>query len=347
MKSTAGNASENMYELRYRLESQNDGTDMTDRIEQMLRAYGTCLLGSGVYVVSGVNMPDHSTLMGMGDCTKIILKEDISSGYAVRMGSFCCVKNLSVLGSRAPIALPDTVGERHGILFAGTATTKDWMGPDLKLNAILEGCRISGFTGGGLTCVDTGYYVRASLTASNCHIINCGAGINISHFSEYHEFTNMLCSENLYGCINNGGNNVFVNCGFNANRTAFVIDNAEGQSCNNSHGSAIGCTFNHSGDNKGIGIMILGAKNGYVFSGCQMFYSKIILENAEGITFNAMNFSKNMEISVKGGGLILFTDSVFSKRPTSVSVTDNSLVKFINCFTREGEEIKAQMGISS
>ena len=41
---------------------------------------------------------------------------------------------------------------------------------------------------------------------SDCHILNCGAGINIDHFSEFHKFTNVLSETNLYGCINNGGN---------------------------------------------------------------------------------------------------------------------------------------------
>ena len=63
-----------------------------------------------------------------------------------------------------------------------------------------------------------------------------------------HMFTNIMASKCLYGCINNGGNNVFVNCGFNSNITGFLIDNSRGQSNNNSHGSAIGCTFNHSGN---------------------------------------------------------------------------------------------------
>lgn len=324
---------------RYFLESPSDGSDMTAAIEKKLQEYGVCQLGSGVFRVNGVKMPEGASLMGMGACTKLLLDPALTEGYTVKLDSHCSVKDLSVLGSMEPIELPERVGERHGLLFQGSATTKNWMGPDVKVNSMIRGCQISGFTGGGLTCVDTGYYIRASLTASDCHIINCGAGINISHFSEYHEFTGMLCSENLYGCINNGGNNVFVNCGFNANRTGFLIDNSRGQSPNHSHGSVVGCSFNHSDHNKGVGIELLGATYGYVFSGCQMFYSKIVIENSAGILFSGMNFGKDMDISVKGGGLVLFSDSVFHHPPAAVLLTDGAVVKSANCFTREGEEI--------
>ncbi|MBE6596782.1 MAG: hypothetical protein E7641_03830 [Ruminococcaceae bacterium] len=326
-----------MINEKYILESKNDTTDMTAAIEEKLREHGVCILGSGVFYVNRVNMPDGTAIMGMGKTTKVVLDPSAESGYAIRIGSFSTVKDIFVTGNADErIELPESVGERHGILFLGDATPKEWHGqPE---NSIVTNCFITAFTGGGLTCLDTGYYIRSSLTVSNCHILNCGAGINIPHFSEYHEFTNVLAAENLYGCINNGGNNVFTNCGFNSNETAFLIDNSEGQSPNDSHGSVIGCTFNHSGNNKGVGIKILGAKNGFVFSGCQSFYSKIILENSRNIIFNSFNFGKKTEISIKGGALTCFSDCAFFGMPT-VTVEDNSAVRFRGCFNTEGEEI--------
>ena len=319
------------------LESTGDLRDRTAEIEKKLNDHGVCLLGDGVYLVSGVKMPDNSTLRGIGKRTKLLLDPSLKAGFTVKIGSYCTVKDLFLTGAMEEhIELPETVGERHGLLFEGNATTKEWH--DQPKNSIVDACQISAFTGGGITCVDTGYHTSSSITASNCHVLNCGASINISHFSEYHEFTNMLCSESLYGCINNGGNNVFVNCGFNSNKTAFVIDNSMGQSNNDSHGSVVGCTFNHSDHNKGIGIAILGAKNGYVFTGCQVFYSKIILENSTNITFNAFNFGRNTEIEVRGGRLAMFCDSAFAAQP-SITVEDNENVKFINCFTKDGEAV--------
>ncbi|MBQ9099000.1 MAG: hypothetical protein IJY50_06180 [Clostridia bacterium] len=323
----------------YTLQSTGDNRDRKADIEACLGRYSACVLGPGKFYVSGIDMPDHTTLTGLASATQLILLPEIEHGYTVRMGSYCCVQDLTLLGAEEKIDLPETVGERHGILYEGTATTKEWMGPDLKLNSVVQNCRISGYTGGGLTCRDTGYYVRASLAVTNCHIVNCGAGINISHYSEYHKFTNIQCCENRYGCINNGGNNVFVSCGFDANVTGFVIDNSTGQSPNNSHGSVVGCTFNHNDNNKGIGIQILNAKSGYVFTGCQMFYSKIDIDNSPGILFNAMNFGRDTVIAVRGKGLVMLTDCVFHGVPDTANVDPDAPTKFLHCYTRDGDEI--------
>lgn len=323
---------------KYYLESTNDRTDRTTEIEAKLSEYGACLLGGGDFYVSGVKMPDGTSLMGMGTATRLFLQPEIESGFTVKIGSFSTIKDMFLCGSEEGISLGDTVGERHGILFKGTATTKDWL--NQPKHSIIEACEIRSFTGGGLTCIDTGFSIRSALTASNCHIFNCGAGINIPHFSEYHEFTNILCCENIYGCINNGGNNVFVNCGFNSNAVAgYVIDNTDDKSLNNSHGSVVGCTFNHNGGDKGIAIQLIKATNGYVFTGCQVFYSKIIVENSTWITFDAFNFGKNQVIEVKDGKLVMFTSCAFHGEP-SITVEENENVKFINCFLKDGTPVE-------
>ena len=318
---------------KYLLESANDTRDMKEPIEKMLKEYGACVLGGGDFYVSGVDMPDGSILMGLGDASKVILLSEVKSGYAVKLGSKCTVKGLSVYGSPERISRPTEVGERHGILFAGTANTTSDPQPH---NSIVESCFITSFEGGGITCVDTGYATSSSITASDCHITNCGAGINIPFFSEYHEFTNMLCVYNLYGCVNNGGNNTFVNCGFNSNTVGFLIDNKDGQSRNNSHGSVVGCTFNHSDSNKGIGIKVLGATYGYVFNACQLWASEVLVERSNNILFSNFNFGGGVNVKVSGGQLVLFSSCMFFEDP-NLDVTEN--VKFANCFTRHGNEV--------
>ena len=330
-----------MYDNKYFLESTGDVTDRTKDIEAKLAEHGVCILGSGVYYVANVNMPEGSTLKGMGRATKLVLKSELDDAYTVKMESFCTIKDMHITGvENGEISLPEVVGTRHGILYYGTATLEAW-GKDVSVfDCIIDGCYITSFTGGGITCIDTGYSIRASITASNCHIINCGAGLNISHYSEYHKFTNIHCCENLYGCINNGGNNVFTACAFDSNGTGFLIDNSNDKSPNNSHGSVVGCTFNHCGHNKGIGIHLLKANVGYMFTGCQMWYSQIVMEDCENIVFDTFNYGRSQKINVKGGGVALFTNSVFYTEP-KISVEENDKVKFVNCFTRDGEEVKA------
>ena len=310
--------------------------DMTKDIEKNLRDFGTCFLSKGDYLVKGINMPDGTSIVGVGNASRLILAEG-EDAYTVKLGSFCTVKNLAISGAKEKTELSKTVGTRHGIVFIGNASeTADY--ENQVQHSIVSDCFISSFNGGGITCHDTGYSVKSALTVTNCHISNCGAGINISMFSEYHKFTNVISTENLFGCVNNGGNNVFLNCGFDCNETGFLIDNSRKQSNNNSHGSAIGCTFNHSGNNKGIGIQVLGAKWGYVFSGCQIWYSKIVLENSRNVSFVGMNMGRNLEINVKGEDLALFSSCAFIEKP-EFRLADGSNVQFVNCFDTAGAEI--------
>lgn len=83
------------------------------------------------------------------------------------------------------------------------------------------------------------------MNVCNVHIQDCYAGINLPIRSEYHKFTNVSSVFCYYGCINNGGNNIFVNCSFSQNIIGFLINNENNQAWNNGHGSVIGCTFNH------------------------------------------------------------------------------------------------------
>lgn len=321
----------------YYIEAKNNLSDITEIIEKTLSEYGVCELGPGKFYVSGIKMPDGTSLFGTGAATKLILIDETENAAAIHLGSFCTVKNLYICGAEEKISLPDSVGKRHGILFRGDAGTSRSFECQPK-HSIIESCFISSFTGGGITCDNTGYSPRSSITASNCHIFNCGAGIYIPYFSEYHEFTNILSTENLYGCINNGGNNVFMGCGFNSNVTGFVIDNADGKANNQAHGSAIGCTFNHSDRNKGVGIAVIGAKWGYVFSGCQLHYSRVIVENSTNISFNSFNVGRDHSFEIKGGKLTTLTNCSFLV-DANITVTDNDNVKITNCYTTNGKEI--------
>lgn len=313
---------------RYFLSPSGDGRDMSSAIEEKLKEHGVCILGAGAYYVSTVKMPDGSSLSGMGNATSVILMDSVSSGAAIELGSYCSVRNMHVTGTDKKTDVPDTLGDRHGIRFMGDATdfNREKIQPK---SSMIEGCLITSFSGGGITLMDTGYAIDSSIVASNCQIMRCGAGINIFRFSEYHSFTNINCTDNLYGCINNGGNNLFSSCHFSSNKTGFLIDNRNGQSNNNSHGSVVGCTFNHSDKNKGIGIEVLGARHGFVFSSCQLFFSKIVVENSYGIVFSDFNCGKAEEITVKGGGLVSFRNFNFSKEP-KISVSDNEKVETIN-----------------
>ena len=328
-----------MTTIKYLL-ATNDNTDRTKEIEMLLADTGVCRLGPGDFYVKNIVMPNDTMLIGNGTATKLRLLEGTEDCYVVKMASRCVVKDLHLVGSEAEIIPEEQIGNRHGIVFEGSSEKPGTEGP---VHSTIENCYATSFSGGGITCRNSGYPVSASMNVTDCWLVNCGAGINIPYWSEYHKFTNVSATQCWYGCVNNGGNNMFANCNFSENEMGFLMDNSRGQSRNNSHGSAIGCTFNHSGyytgKNKGTGIRVLGIEHGYVFSGCQNFFAKIELDNAKGVLFDAFNFGRSEVITVNGGGTTMFTHCMFGNEP-QVTITDNEYTKFIHCYTRAGEAIE-------
>ena len=242
----------------------------------------------------------------------------------------CTVQDLSIIGSAS--SRPSQVGKAHGILMKGNADGANNF--ENKWFPTIDNCYISGFSGGGITCNNTGYGLTHGLNVTNCKIYNCGAGVNIDYFSEYNRFTNVAVYGSLYGCINNGGNNMFVNCMFSGCTTGFLIQ----RSTNDSHGSAIGCTFNHSGGDAGTAIQIVGARCGYIFQGCQIFYGKIDIQNSDGIVFDGLNIGQKQKIYISGGGMVTFNNCGFSTIP-EIYVTNNNNVKFNECYTWKGAAV--------
>lgn len=322
------------------LAPSGDTTDRTADIVSMLTSQGVCRLGKGDYYVSNLEMSSGTTIKGVGNKTRIILL-GTSAGFAIKMKSYCTVSDCLIMGKTSSITLSDildsesTVPLRHGILWQGTYT-QDQSTANQPINSMVSNVRFLNFTGGAITCYDTGYGTFNALEVSNVFCMNCNVGINVSYWSEFHKFTNVRTASCYYGCINNGGNNVFINCDFSTCKVAVLMDNSQSQSPNNSHGSMIGCVFNHTDNNTGIGIKILNCNNGFIFSGCQIFYSQIYIEDSSGILISDTNFGENnCDITVVNGGTVLFANNMHKAAPP-ITITNNNNVHFVNCYARTG-----------
>ena len=123
------------------------------------------------------------------------------------------------------------------------------------------------------------------------------------------------------------------------------MDNSDENARNNSHGSVIGCVFDHANSNQGTGIKIVGCTNGEVFSGCQLFYADIEIENSKGIQFDNFNIGGgNCDIKITEGenaGLIIFNSCMFANGTYTLSgiVSPNNLVKLVNCWNTDGTAV--------
>ena len=315
------------------LASTGNTADVTGSIVSMLTQDGVCHLGPGLFCVSGIDMPDDAMLTGCG--SKTVIRLNGSGSYAVKMNHRNTVSDLTIEGSDSNITLNENVGTRHGILWQGDYTqTQNQSDATTRqpTYGILNNLRIRRFTGGGITCSDTGYGTINFIEGTNIIVNNCNAGINISYWSEFHKFANVRTYGCYYGCINNGGNNTFVNCDFSTCKLAFLMDNTNDQSPNNSHGSAVGCVFNHTDNNNGVGIRIVNCNHGYIFTGCQIFYSKVNIQDSSGIVISNSNFGGD-DIIVSGGGAVLFANNMHGAQPTK-AITNNNTVRFVNCCVR-------------
>ena len=324
------------------LASTGDTTDRTGDIQTMLNSTGVCRLGPGVFYVTGITLPTYGAIIGSGNNSCIILDSSVTTGYAIKIGNYSTVKNLRIRGSASNITPTSSISARHGILFEGTANAEN---PTTYYQSTVESCTITDFTGGGITCYNTGLAPEASLLVSNCRFLRCGVGINIPYFSEFNRFTNNNVQDCYYGCIDNGGNNYFANCDFSMNKIALLIDNSTSQSRNNTHGTFSACSFHHTDNTReggqivsvGTAIRILRASNGELFTGCQIGYGDIEIDESIGVRFVGCNMLSMVALEITDSPLVVFSDCNFwDSNSSPLTQSGNTTLKFHDCYLMDG-----------
>ena len=318
---------------------ETNKTDMTSAIMTMLNSTGYCKLSEGIFYVSGnIDMPEGSMLEGCGKKTIIRLLSSVSSGYICRMKKHSTIKNIRFSGAYSNISVTGSnIGGRKGIYAVGN---RDGEHPEVtpsraEANQITN-CWFDNLDS-GIYAYNTGGGVHEGYICSDCYIDNCMAGINLDYWTEYNKFTNVMIHNCHYACINNGGNNVFVNCTFHGIE-GFSID---GSKPNNAHGSCVGCTFNHIGEaspGNGIAIKILSSQTGYVFDGCQIWYGKIHVEDSNGMIFANSLIGGAPNIKTTGSGTVFFNGCLFNN---TITRDISSPVKFDNCYMYDGTPVTA------
>ena len=312
-------------------------TDMTAAIMAMLTETGYCHLGPGIFYVSGnIDIPQYATLTGCGRKTIIRLLSSVTSGYAVKLQKYSTLSNLRISGQYSATT-KTTQGTRNGIVFIANDDGNEGGSAYDTEACMISNVWVDGFTDSGLKCHNSSISVSKGLYATNLYLSYCWAGINIDYRSEFHKFTNVLTASCKYGCINNGGNNVFTACTFGATSVGFYID---GTQYNSGHGTLNGCTFCHVGSNEGSAITMTGVANGFVVSNCQVWFCSIDLTSCSGISFVGCEFGRGTTgegatINISGGNLILFSGCMFMNDvtyPPDITVQNNTKTRFVGCY---------------
>ena len=318
------------------LAPSGDNTDRTADILALLSSTGVCQLGPGNYYVAGVVMPDHTTISGCGFKSRIILLGS-GAGTAITMGTNCTVKDIAIYGQTSSLSDISSIGNRDGILWQGTYNVDQ----GTPSRGMVYDVRFRNLSGSAIKMNNTGYGTSDNLTIIGCYAAACGCGINIAYWSEFHRISDCTITGCYIGAVNNGGNNIFVNCNFSSNTIGMLFDNSQGQSPNNTHGSIIGCIFDHEDENTGLGIKMIGCHAGEVFSDCQLFYAGIEVINCSGVQFNNFNTGNSVHITVtegSNGGLVIFNNWIFKASAYTITKDYNN-VKFVNCWTRDGTAV--------
>lgn len=330
-------------------QDEYDKTDRAPEIMAMLQEDGYCHLGPGIFYVSGIDMPIHSTLCGCGDATQIRLLASVTDGYCIKAQEYCTIKDLGLSGSYSQLS-PTANGHRDGIRFASNYDGTEGDTQSTTKHCMIDNVWIRNFRGSGILCHNSAISVSRGLYVTNAYIFQCWAGINIDYRSEFNKFANVCAASCYYACINNGGNNVFSACTFHATNTGFVID---GTQPNSGHGTITGCTFCHTGSNNGVAIKLDNVADGFVIANCQVWYNSVEITNSTGILFDGCEFGRGISsdgsvcasITVTGGRLVLFSGCMFHMdvaRPPKITITSNNKVRFAGCYgTESGELISA------
>lgn len=74
-------------------------------------------------------------------------------------------------------------------------------------------------------------------------------------------------------------------------------------------------------------------------SNCNIYFSKIKLENTDGNVISNCGFGRSAGWEIVGGRCSIFTNCMLlgiSSDYTPITVTDNTDVKVIDCYTRSG-----------
>lgn len=315
-------------------ETETGKTNMSNIILDALQTYGKAVLGKGIFYISGIDIPDGTTLQGQGKDTEIRLLQS-SNRSALKIARNVTIKDLTITGSYNDIEISSTITNRNAIDFVANADGTESGGESRGYNCLIENVTIKNFTGSGIYCNNTGGRVSEALSVTNTFISLCNVGININYYTEYSKFTDVIMYRTYYACINQGGNNTFIGCTFHG-VVGFKIDNTGGVAVNDGHGTATGCTFNHIGGNNGNALLLKEVTNGFVFNACQIWYGKVNIENSKGVQLNNIAFGQT-QITGTGNFPVFINGAIFNVDNTSISLPPNS--KIDNSYYTNGTSV--------
>ena len=126
----------------------------------------------------------------------------------------------------------------------------------------------------------------------------------MGQYGEYNQINCCTFGDNYIGTLNQGGNNQYTGCMFNNNWCGFALYGTD--IVNESHGGCYASTYNHNsitGLGGGIAIYAKDSTVGWNFTGQNIWYGAVVLEDSKGVIFNGNIFGNVQFKSTHSEGL--------------------------------------------
>lgn len=219
-------------------------------------------------------------------------------------------------------------GTRYGI----------WMEKCRRIN--LHDLDILGWDMAGVYCKnndagggETGRFVHM-IQLTNSSLYYNYYGLWFDQYGEYNQVSCCTFGDNYIGVLNCGGNNQYVGCMYNANWCGFALLGTN--IVNESHGGCYSSTYNHNsltGLGGGIAIYAKDSTVGWNFTGQNLWYGALVLQDCKGIVFNGSIIGNVQFRSTSSTGLKnqnIFTNGYFYTASSGFT-SGNDGSTFIHC----------------
>ena len=197
---------------------------------------------------------------------------------------------------------------------------------------------IHGFNGYALYADNNGTSSAQGFVITDSYFVKNHGGIYLRK-SEFYKISNCDCTGNYIGISLGGGNNTLATCNISSNHYGIYMNNADGLSPNNTHGSVVGCIIQHS---RICAVYINNMASGEIFSACNIDPNgtdgyAVQAVSAHRIIFIGCNFLDHSAISITGGGLIMFNGCNFRDYTSSHYTSNSTKVRFVACYNNSGD----------
>ena len=288
----------------------------------------TVRFNSGTYIFpSHINMPSNISFIGSTKTVFTLASDSTSNVLFYMVG----VTNVTLSKLFIDGGLTSQPAGSHTI----DDTLFDKIGAGNRYGIYMNKCRrinlhdldILGWDMAGIYCKNNdagsgeeGRFFH-SVQITNSSLYYNYYGLWFDEYGEYNQVSGCTFGDNYIGALNCGGNNQYSGCMFNSNWCGFALLGTN--ITNESHGGCYSSTYNHNsitGLGGGIAIYAKNSTIGWNFTGQNIWYGAVVLQDCKGVIFNGTIVGNVQFKSTNSQGLQnqnVFTHTYFYTDPST------------------------------